>query len=111
MHKFFKREINVFPSANQIKSGLEAFFFKTLKKELADESKRYLLRHLKFYYARVFAAVFDSMEFSDIDRPFEETDDEEYGLNNPGSKAVCLVMWLYSIEPPFYAYVNKAFRD
>lgn len=27
---------------------------------------------------------------------------------NPNSKAVCLSLWLWTIEPPFYAAINKA---
>ena len=34
----------------------------------------------------------------------------ENGLCNPESTAVCLILWLYSIEPPFYAAVNEASR-
>ena len=29
---------------------------------------------------------------------------------NPNSRAVFVVLWLYSIEPPFYFYLNKACR-
>ena len=30
------------------------------------------------------------------------------GLHNPRSKATCFIMWLMSIEPPFYHAVNIA---
>lgn len=31
-------------------------------------------------------------------------------MTNPYSKAACLTLFFYSIEPPFYAYLNKAIR-
>ena len=31
-------------------------------------------------------------------------------LWDPESKIVCLILYLYTIEPPFYAEINKAVR-
>lgn len=48
-----------------------------------------------------------------VDRPDEPLIISKYtdnGLCNPDSKVVCLILWLYSVEPPFYAAINEASR-
>ena len=35
----------------------------------------------------------------------------EYNLWWPTSKAVFLILWLYSVEPPLYFHFNTACRD
>lgn len=51
----------------------------------------------------VFEFILHSVQHPDVDKSikYEECCD-------PNSKVVCLVLYLYSIEPPFYAYINKA---
>ena len=34
--------------------------------------------------------------------------EDENGLKNPLGKAFCMILWLVSIEPPFYAAISKA---
>lgn len=36
---------------------------------------------------------------------------DEMNLYNPKSKGAFMLLWLYSIEPPFYYYLNKACRQ
>ena len=56
-------------------------------------------------------------ETKDMDAKFigkvkeEEGWDSEMNLANPYSKAVFIVLWLYSIEPPFYYFFNEASRN
>ena len=41
-------------------------------------------------------------------------DDPELGLEEPYSKATCLILYLYSMElgdPPLYAELNRVARD
>jgi len=45
-----------------------------------------------------------------------ELEDSERALNyeelfDPNHKAVCLIMYFYSMEPPFYQDLNKACRE
>ena len=35
----------------------------------------------------------------------------ELGLKNPKGKGFCMILWLLSIEPPFYAAVNSAIES
>ena len=39
------------------------------------------------------------------------TADGENGLKNPHGKAFCMILWLVSIEPPFYAAISKASKQ
>ena len=43
---------------------------------------------------------------------FTSKDDfsSDYNLYNPKSKGCFIVLWLYSIEPPLYYFVNEACR-
>ena len=42
--------------------------------------------------------------------PFDEGGDDDYDLTNPQSKAVFVILWLYSVEPPIYYHLNSACR-
>lgn len=48
-----------------------------------------------------FEFILYSIDLDDVERPitYEE-------LLNPKSKVTCLILYLYSMEPPFYADVN-----
>ena len=50
------------------------------------------------------------MNFTNIDTPIEWSKDPELGYENPHSKIVFLVLFLYSIEPPLYFALNDACR-
>jgi len=43
-----------------------------------------------------------------LSAPLYMTADGENGLKNPHGKAFCMILWLVSIEPPFYAAISKA---
>ena len=62
-------------------------------------------------YRRVFELIQRLINFPDLDKKFGYfTSDGEYNLSNPKSKACFIVLWLYSIEPPLYYFVNEACR-
>jgi len=50
------------------------------------------------------------INFPDLDKKFDYYSEDEYDLCNPKSKACFIVLWLYSIEPPLYYFVNEACR-
>lgn len=51
------------------------------------------------------------MNFKDVDQKFKRHNkDSEYGYYNCHSKVVFLILFLYSIEPPFYFALNDACR-
>ena len=68
-------------------------------------------RFIKESYKLVFDQIVETIAFPDLDRPFNDSwHDEVYGLNNYRSKGTFFILWLFSIEPPFYFYVNEACR-
>ena len=50
------------------------------------------------------------MQFQDEDKRFTNDTKDDYDLADPNSKAVFVVLWLNSIEPPFYFHLNNACR-
>ena len=50
-------------------------------------------------------------DFSDVNRRCASSKDSEYGFNNPDSKIVKAVMFVYSMESKFYSGLNKACRE
>ena len=65
-------------------------------------------------YKKFFKQLQDKVKFSDLNKPLERSHDKEFGVENPYSKAVCFLMYLYSMEvgdPTLYAELNKAVRS
>ena len=44
------------------------------------------------------------------DKDWNFSTESDYNLVNPKSKGCFIVLWLYSIEPPLYYFVNEACR-
>ena len=63
-------------------------------------------------YQRVFIELERLINFPDLDRNFDGFGGkkDDYDLQWPTSKACFLVLFLYSIEPPLYFYLNDACR-
>ena len=61
-------------------------------------------------YQRVFIELERYINFPDLDREFTDYGKDDYDLWWPTSKACFLVLFLYSIEPPLYFYLNDACR-
>ena len=64
-------------------------------------------------YQRVFVELERLINFPDLDREFAADwhyKEDDYDLWWPTSKACFLVLFLYSIEPPLYFYLNDACR-
>ena len=85
-------------------------FMKVAATPCIDPNKRIPL--VKKVYKAVFDRIRQILNFSNWNKPFNENKganaDFEMSLMNPESKAVFLVLWLYTIEPPFYAHLNRA---
>ena len=61
-------------------------------------------------YRKAFTKMLLMISFPDLDKPFDYGSDDDYDLWKPTSKAVFLILFLYSMEPPFYAALNQACR-
>lgn len=75
-----------------------------------DPNKRIV--YVKQTYKLVFDKIRSVLNFTNWDEPFNlkkgASADFEMSLLNPASKAVFLVLWLYTLEPPFYVHLNRA---
>ena len=85
----------------------------TIQKDTKDKNLR--MRAIK-NSRNTFIEIFHLMEFTktEMDTPLEWSMDPILGLENPYSKASCLLMQLYSMEigsPQLYAEVNRVARD
>lgn len=61
-------------------------------------------------YRAVFDKILELVDFQDPDEPFfyDLPCTGDGNLLSPTSKATCLCLWFCTIEPPFYAALNKA---
>ena len=71
---------------------------------------------VKSQYKKVFDRLKEIFNFSDLDKPFYVNTSvkmkrDEFSLSDPDSKAVYLILWFYTIEPPLYAILNQACRE
>ena len=97
------------PSAQQVFVGLWQFYSSLLYTK-ANGGDRASLFVTLTSYQRVFTNLLLLVNFSDLNQPFTTRDNTEYSLRDPTSKACFLVLFLYSIEPPFYFHLNDACR-
>lgn len=98
------------PTLNEVVDGLFQQFCSTLQQVMDDGTAKQ--SHVqKQIYRQVFDYVVQCVGLADPDEPFRIDGGGEQDLANPYSKAACLTLFFYSIEPPFYAYLNKAIRS
>jgi len=98
------------PSAREIIAGLQQFYRFHLESE-ASGSDKASLPAIVATYDRVFQQLQTLVNFTDVDKKFTSCwDNTEYDLWCPTSKACFLVLFLYSIEPPLYFFLNDACR-
>ena len=50
------------------------------------------------------------INFPDLDQKFERNTLSEYDLFYPKSKGCFIILWMYTIEPPLYFFLNQACR-
>ena len=98
-----------YPTARQVYVGLWQFYSSLLYTK-ANGGDRASLFVTLASYQRVFTNLLQLINFSDLNKPFTHGDKTEYDLYDPTSKACFLVLFLYSIEPPFYFHLNDACR-
>ena len=83
----------------------------------AEGTGKSRVKPMKEAYQKVFDIIQNLLAFDDLDKKFIEQSKygndykSEYNLFCPTSKAVFLILWLYSVEPPLYFHFNTACRD
>ena len=92
--------------------GLEMFYENQLeKKQMGKVNSKKRVKAMIDEYKYVFKKLLQFLELSDIHKPFiakikGPLFNSDLNLANPKAKATVLILWLYSIEPPFYAALN-----
>ena len=99
------------PSPNQLLEGLEKFFSLELMKKIGSQGEL-MISQIHSSYTDGFDRIRKMINFPDMDKQFNSTAyDNDYDLESPISRASFLVLWLYSLEPPFYFHLNQACRS
>ena len=99
-----------YPSLNQIMSGLKEYLQLFIQNEMASCSP-FQQNAALTSFKKALDKVVHLIQIPDHDKPFEDNEDPIYGLRNACSKVVYLVLWVYSIEPPLYFFLNQACRQ
>lgn len=95
---------NGFPSLKDVVMGLYSRYCEMIAESLKERPAQ-VKQQAQDDAKQIFEYILECSGVEDVDRPitYEE-------LWDPKSSVVCLLLYLYSIEPPFYADVNKAIR-
>ena len=101
------------PSLVEIVFGLHIFYCKYVDENFRGQSRENI-DAVKENYKKVFDFMLHSVNCPDVDLPligqYDKRTGSDVDLFNPDGKAVCLILYLYTLEPPFYYYLNKASR-
>ena len=104
-----KKDKYALPSPFEIIDGLRRFHEIHVEDQMKGQPLQRII-YIKRNYKMVFMKILEFAGITDIHEPLQYSETEENGLYNPEGRAVMLILWLYSIEPPFYSYLNKAMR-
>ena len=100
----------LYPTPRQVIEGLREFLRLYLNNQMPKKDM-FARKNIKQTYSQVFDIILETIDFPNPDKPFNDSwNDDTYGLNNYRSKGCFLINWLYTIEPPFYYFVNEACR-
>lgn len=107
-----KRPIDLYhdflPSITEIVQGLQEFIFHMVDETMKGKFDAVMIQDTKNSYAEVFTQLLKFIEIPGKDKPLKLGDHSDLDLHNPNSVVVAFLCYLYSIEPPFYFYVNQA---
>ena len=85
--------------------GLNMFHCQQIRVVLKDDPPTMLNAYL-MGTTKVFDFFLLSLGVENADKPITKE-----ALMNPYSSEICILLYLYSIEPPFYAALNSACRN
>ena len=107
--KMVRGDEDALPSMNEILDGLKYYYLQQID-EMTEGQSYYRIKYVKYQLQLVFRKLRELVKIEKPDEPLIISKYSDNGLCNPDSSAVCLLLWLYSIEPPFYAAINEAGR-
>ena len=97
--------LNGFPTLRTVVMGLYEVYCDMIDVELMDRTEEFR-ETVKQDYKEVFEFILYSVDHPDVDKPVKYEE-----CCQPNSKVVCLILYLYSIEPPFYKHINQACKN
>ena len=97
-------DMNKLPSMKQVFNGISKFLDDFLQKKLVKSPKKWQDQCYGRYKATLHY-ILDLVEYQNREKPitFEE-------LNNPNSKAVCLILYLYSMDTPMTGLFSQVYN-
>ena len=90
--------------------GLFKYFCSKLDIDMQSRPKQYG-DQMKDFYLKVFDYIIEAIDLKDPNKPFKTSGGDDMDLTNPYGKAACIILYLYSLEPPFYAVMNQAIKN
>lgn len=103
----YKHDVKILPSINEIMTGLQKFITMLLTDKMSLTNEKLIwINACTERYKKVFDYIIELMDIRDPDRPLTS-----YELRNPESKAVCLIMYMYSMESPFSYELNNSWKS
>ena len=97
--------VEFYPSMEQVIQGLNMFYNEQIRQKLRDDPPPIQALYLSVSND-VFNLFLHGFDIQNPDKPIPRKT-----LEDPYSPEVVILLRLYTIEPPFYAYLNTACRQ
>lgn len=82
--------------------GLWQLYCENMRDKMKDKSSKFI-DEINDSYREAFEFMVECVGITDLLDPLTQEK-----LEDPTSPELCLILYLHSIEPPFYAYLNDA---
>lgn len=100
-----------YPTMYEVLYGLKELLDDKIRLNTKKLKQRRLIDAIQLTYEEVYQEIIRCLAMPDLEQELNETpSDFNYSLCNPLSKAVFVILYFYSLEPPFYHVVNEACR-
>lgn len=99
-----------YPTMQEVLNGLKDLLDDKIRLN-TKRMKQRLIDAIQITYEEVYQEILRCLAIPNLDIELNEiASDFNYSLVNPLSKAVFLILYFYSVEPPFYHVINEACR-
>ena len=95
------------PSLNQIKEGIILTNLILIEEKSKNEKDAIQIKKSYENFETAFSVLFEMAELGDLNEPISE----KSLMSNPDDPMVQTIIYLYSLEPPFYGHLNWASRE